>query len=204
MEELGPFPDTVSVWILPSREAFTAALSEAWGIRETACWMVGGADDHSLFLLSPGVWGDEACEHDPGDPEHRQMIVTHEAVHVYHGQVNPSPDIGLLEEIGWFVEGLATYVSGQLEASHAGRAAEAVETGVAPERLADAWSGPYRYAVSGSMVRFIDERWGRETLNEALHEQTEAEVLDVLGVSEEAFVGGWEAWTRDDPVKKRR
>lgn len=193
-DTLGPFPDTVSVQIFAHREGFTAALQEAWGIPETACWMVGAADDHSLFLLSPGVWSTEACEHDPGDSEHRRLLVTHEAVHVHHGQVNPSEDVGLLEDIGWFVEGLATYVSGQLETSHAGRAAEALAEGNGPERLADAWSGPYRYGVAGSLVEYVDEQWGRETLRAALEVTTQDQLLALLGTTEAGFLAGWESW----------
>jgi hypothetical protein len=191
---LGSFPDTVSVRIFPDRAGFTAALREAWGIPETACWMVGAADDFHLYLLSHGVWADEACEHDPADAQHRRLLVTHEAVHVYHGQVNPSEDIGLLEELGWFVEGLATWASGQLETAHAGRAAEALAGDEGPERLAEAWSGPYRYGVAGSLVAYIDDRWGRETLREALMATTEAELLALLGTSEVELLTGWRAW----------
>lgn len=193
-ERLGRFPDTAAVEIYPDRDSFSAGLREAWGIPETACWMVGAADDHNLYLLSPGTWGEEACEHDPSDAEHRRLLIAHEAVHVYHGQVNPSEDIGLLEEIGWFVEGLATWASGQLDSEHAGRAAEALADGEGPERLADAWSGPYRYGVAGSLVAYIDDRWGRETLVAALEVTTEAELLALLGTTEAGLLAGWRSW----------
>jgi hypothetical protein len=196
-EKFGRFPGTATVRIYPHREEFTQALREAWGIPETACWMVGAADDHSLYLLSPGVWEAEACEHDPDDELHRRMLVAHEAVHVYHGQDNPSEDIGLLEEIGWFSEGLATYVSGQLETSHAGRAAEAVSSGEVPGRLMDAWSGPYRYGVAGSMVEFIDAHWGRDTLTAALEVTTQDELLSLLETTESGFLADWESWVRE-------
>lgn len=197
-DAFGPFPDSVSVKIFPHREGFSAALREAWGIPETACWMVGAADDRSLFLLSPGAWRDEACEHDPGDETHRRMLVAHEAVHVFHGQVNPSEDVGLLEDIGWFVEGLATYVSGQLGAFHSGRAAEALADGGGPERLADAWSGPHRYGVAGSLVACIDERWGRPTLEAALEVTTEDELLGLLETTEADLLADWEGWLREE------
>jgi hypothetical protein len=195
---LGPFPDTVSVRIFADRAGFSAGLRDAWGIPETACWMVGAADDFHLYLLSPGVWEDEACEHDPTDAEHRRLLVTHETVHVYHGQVNPSEDVGLLEEIGWFVEGLATWASGQLETAHAGRAAEAIAAGEAPAELAEAWSGPYRYGVSGSLVAWIDDHWGREAVREALAFTSWDEFEARLGMTEPEFLAGWETWvTRD-------
>jgi hypothetical protein len=196
---LGRFPDTVSVQIFGHREGFTVALREAWGIPETACWMVGAADDHSLFLLSPGVWEAEACEHDPADEEHRRLLVTHEAVHVFHGQVNPSDDVGLLEDLGWFIEGLATYISGQLEAAHAGRAAEALSEGEGPENLAEAWSGPYRYGVAGSLVAYIDDRWGRETLRAALEVTTQDQLLNLLDTTEAGFLTAWERWVASLP-----
>lgn len=193
-EQLGRFPDTAAVEIYPDRDSFSAGLREAWGIPETACWMVGAADDHNLYLLSPGTWGEEACEHDPSDAEHRRLLIAHEAVHVYHGQVNPSEDIGLLQEIGWFVEGLATWASGQLDSAHAGRAAEALAEGEGPERLADAWSGPYRYGVAGSLVAYIDDQWGRETLGAALEVTTEADLLALLGTTEAGLLAGWRSW----------
>jgi predicted metal-dependent hydrolase len=194
---LGRFPGTAAVEIYPDREAFSAALRDAWGIPETACWMVGAADDHHLKLLSPGTWGEEACEHDPADGEHRRMLIAHEAVHVYHGQVNPSEDIGLLEEIGWFVEGLATWASGQLETAHAGRAKEALALGEGPEQLADAWSGPYRYGVAGSLVAYIDRRWGRDTLRTALKATTQAELLAILDSTEAGLLADWARWVTD-------
>ena len=197
---LGPFPDTVLVRVLPGRAAFDAALREAWAIPETACWMVGAADDHSLYLLSPAVWRAEACEHDGDDGGHRRRLITHEAVHAYHGQVNPSPDVGLLEDVGWFVEGLATYVSGQLAAEHAGRAAEAVAAGRAPVRLTEAWSGPYRYGVAGSLAAFIDRRWGRAALRRAMTATTQAGLLAPLGLDEDGFLAEWRAWVAVDAM----
>lgn len=198
VELLGAFPDTVSVRVYPSRATFSAALNEAWGLPETACWMVGGAGDHTLYLLSPGVWRDQACEHDPADRGHVRRLIAHEAVHVYHGQANPSDDLGLLEDIGWFTEGLATYVSGQLDARHAGRAAEAIAAGHAPGTLADAWSGPHRYGVAGSMVAFIDEEWGRPALHDLLSATSLTELLGTLDVDEAAFLERWRTWVVRD------
>jgi hypothetical protein len=168
-----------------------------WGIPQTACWMVGAADDHTLVLLSPGVWDtDEACEHDPDDAGHVRRLIAHEAVHVYHGQVNPSDDLGLLEEIGWFIEGLATWASGQLETDHAGRAAEALAAGAGPRDLATAWSGSYRYGVCGSLVAFIDDRWGRPVLRRAMEVISQAGLLGLLDTDEETFLADWQAWVK--------
>ncbi|MGD8496535.1 MAG: hypothetical protein PVF05_10120 [Gemmatimonadales bacterium] len=184
----------VQVHVFAHRDEFSRALREAWGIPDTQCWMVGAADDSHLYLLSPDSWMDEACEHDPSDEEHVRLLVTHELVHVYHGQINPSADVGLLEDIGWFTEGLAVYVSGQLEERHAGRAAEAIATDQAPETLATAWSGPYRYGVTGSMVAFIDAHWGRDVLRAALSATSQPELLGLLGTTEPEFFAAWRNW----------
>jgi hypothetical protein len=196
----GTFPDTVSVHLFPHREQFSAALREAWGIPDTQCWMVGAADDHALHLLSPDVWAGEACEHDGADARHRRMLIAHEAVHVYHGQINPSADLGLLEDIGWFIEGLATWASGQLETDHVGRAAEALARNAAPARLADAWSGPYRYGVTGSMVAFVDSRWGRPALQALLSAESTTGLLSMLNTTEADFLREWQEWVRRTPA----
>jgi hypothetical protein len=193
-DELGPLPDSVTVSVLPDRTSFSAALRGAWGMPDTQCWMVGAADDHALYLLAPDVWSSEACEHDADDEEGRRRLIAHELVHVYHGQVNASEDIGLLEDLGWFIEGVATYVSGQLQASHRGRAAAAIRQGQSPNRLSDAWSGSYRYGVAGSMASYIDRHWGRGVLQEALKARTRDELLGQLGVTESAFIAGWRDW----------
>ncbi|MGK7312989.1 MAG: hypothetical protein ACN0LA_12195 [Candidatus Longimicrobiales bacterium M2_2A_002] len=193
---LGDFPDPVGVRVYPTRDAFDAAVDQARGIAGTACWMVGAADDHTLHLLSPGAWREQACEHDPDDREHVRTLIAHEMVHVLHGQRNPSDDIGLLTGIGWFTEGLATWASGQLERQHAGRAAEAIRTGTAPDRLADAWAGPYRYGVAGSMVAFIDHAWGPGALRSLLPATSQEEILGTLGIDEAGFLERWKDWVR--------
>jgi hypothetical protein len=124
------------------------------------------------------------------------MLVAHEAVHVFPGQVNPSEDLGLLEDLGWFIEGLATYASGQFESSHTDRAREAVAAGVVPKRMNEAWSGPFRYGVAGSMAAFIDHQWGRQTLRDALTLTSQAALLNLLGTTEPAFLEEWESWVR--------
>ena len=59
---LGVLPErAIDLWLPVSREAFTGILNEAWGIPETACWMVGTAVDERLVLLSPSTWETDAC-----------------------------------------------------------------------------------------------------------------------------------------------
>jgi hypothetical protein len=184
------FPDPVTVIVLPDRAAFDAYASEKWGMPQTQCWMVGAAATRSLVLVSPRHWTPE-CDHDPADETHVRDIVVHELVHVFHMQHNPSDEFAGAEEVGWFAEGVATHVSGQLEMGHASRAREAVEAGAEPERLVDAWSGPYRYGVAGSLAAFIEERVGRDAYSRLLGATTQAELLEALDMTEAETLAAW-------------
>lgn len=186
-----PFRERFTVRLYPDRAAFTGFFKDAWGVPSTECWMVAAAVAKTLLMLSPRVWKEEACEHDPDNAVHVQDIVTHELVHVYHGQHNPTGDFEGLEPIGWYLEGLAIYVAGQLERDRLADPAEAIETGAAPSRLADAWSGKYRYGVSGSMVQYIDVTYGREMTTRLLAATSQEEILSALDTSEEEFLAAW-------------
>jgi len=159
-----PFDKPYTVEVFPDRKAFDTFFQKRWGIAHTERWMVAAGVADRLVLLSPRAWAKEADEHDASDRQHVREIITHEMVHVYHGQHNPSRDFDGMDDLGWFVEGLATYVSGQLELGHADDARKAIAEGKAPIHLADAWSGRYRYGVCGSMVQYVDSRYGREML----------------------------------------
>ena len=126
--------------------------------------------------------------------QHRgRDLVVHELVHVYHGQYNPTRDFTGAETVGWFAEGLATYASGQLDRGHRERAEEAVATGQVPTELVNAWSGPYRYGVCGSIVEYIDRTYGRDALVELLAVTSEEELLGVLDTTAGSLLGAWRA-----------
>jgi hypothetical protein len=69
-----------------------------------------------------------------------------------------------MDDLVWLVEGLAVYVYGQLDHARRDAARQTIAAGKAPTSLAKAWSGGFRYGVCGSMVRSIDQRYGRKTL----------------------------------------
>lgn len=192
-----PFPHPFVVHVYPNRAAFTARMREAWKEPnlETQCWMVGVGMATELMLLAPSRWRAEACEHNPDDRAALARLIVHEIVHVYHSQMNPRLDADPdgMEPLGWFVEGLAVLVSGQLDDGHLAPASEAVRVGAAPTALAAAWSGKYRYGVSGSIVGFIERAWGRPTVVALLRAQSPADVLGRLGVTEPELLARWRA-----------
>src|SRR5690349_5455128 len=87
-----PFQAPFRVTIHPDRAAFDASFPPEWGIAHTDCWMVASGVAGGVQVLSPRVWKEQACEHDPADARHVSELLAHELVHVYHGQHNPSPD----------------------------------------------------------------------------------------------------------------
>lgn len=185
-----PFARPFAVTVLPSRAALDALFAERWKAPRSACWMVAAGVGDGLFLLSPRAWKAEACEH-ASTEAHIAEIVAHELVHVFHGQQAPSPEFDGMDDVAWFAEGLATLVSGQLAGAHAGDAAAALAPGKGPARLAEAWSGRWKYGVAGSLVAFVEKAHGRAAVEKLLHVRTNAEAMAMLGTTEEAFLAAW-------------
>jgi hypothetical protein len=196
-----PFAAPVHVIVAADRENFDRALPAAWGLTPTQCWMVGVGVAQTLYVLSPRVWRTQACEHDSANSQEVQDLVTHELTHAFHGQHNPTRDFTGMDDEGWFVEGLAVLVSGQLEREHQGDAAAAIAANAAPTKLADAWSGRYRYGVSGSMAAYIDAVWGRRVLVDLLSATTNQRILARLGCTEADFIARWRVWVTATPAQ---
>jgi hypothetical protein len=189
-----PFKKGFEVEVFPDRAAFDEYFWKRWKLPKTSAWMVASGVADRLTILSPRVWKSQAEEHDSADTQHIRELVAHQLVHVYHAQHNPRPDFDGMEDIGWFVEGLAVYVSGQLERSHRTAARDALKSGKGPTRLADAWSGRYRYGVSGSMVEFVDKHYDRAVIKNLLTVVSNEEALKVLKATEGEFLEAWKAY----------
>jgi hypothetical protein len=188
-----PFTTPFVIRVFPDRAALTEHWRRAWNVPdlEPQCWMVASGTAADLSVLSPRAWRAEACEHDPADAGHTARILAHELVHVYHAQRSPHPDFEGMDPVGWFVEGVAVLASGQLQAEHTGAATRAVAEGRVPAQLEDVWSGRYRYGVAGSLVGYVDRRWGRAMTVRLLGMVTEAEMLAALGVTESLLLEEW-------------
>ncbi|MCA9676532.1 MAG: hypothetical protein KC464_15980 [Myxococcales bacterium] len=195
-----PFARPFTVAVAADR----AALDAHWGARwhrpdlRTECWMVGMGMGDELSLLSPARWGDQACEHDPVDAAARASLIAHELVHTYHAQRNPALDTDDDGEgfaaLAWLVEGVATYVSSQLDDGHLASARQVLDAGAGPTSLAEAHAGRYRYGVSGSLVAYVDATWSRAAVVDLLAVRSPDEVLARLGVDEATLLEGWRAW----------
>jgi len=189
-----PYPAQFDVRTFPDRASLNAFVAQRWGMPKTECWMVAMGAGPVLVLLDPAVWKAQACEHDGSDPRHVQQIVTHELVHVFHGQHCPQPEFDGMDDVGWFVEGLAIYAAEQLDEARMEQARSAAASGL-PRRLADAWSGNARYAVAGSLVAFLDQSRGRELVKQLMSKTTNDQILAALGTTEDGLLEDWRKWT---------
>ncbi|MEP1306988.1 MAG: hypothetical protein ABJK11_04765 [Balneola sp.] len=188
------FPEPVLITLAPNRASFTEILNNEWGIPQTACWMVATGVADFMVILSPRVWKEEACEHDPENDQHIQEIVIHELVHVFHGQHNETRDFTGAEEVGWFAEGIAVVVADQLSKERILGVIEAIKKNEIPEKLINAWSGENRYGISGSIVLYIQEKKDRSILKELLAVTSQSEFLKVIEMNEQDLLKAWEEW----------
>lgn len=185
-----PYPDPVHFRLLAERADFDDAVKK-FGLSPTQCWMVGMGVADRMVVLSPQAWKKQACEHDPADAAATRLLVKHELIHVYHGQFNPTRDFTGVDDLDWFVEGLAVYGSGQLSAGRIQRTQAAARAGQLPAGLQEVWTGADRYAFAGSLVAYVDRKWGRAAIVRLLPARSTAEALKTLGTDEPTLLAGW-------------
>lgn len=198
-----PFSYNFSIIVHPSRASLDSTWKANWHepYFRSECWMVASGVSDRLDILSPVKWEAESCEHSYQDQAATQQLITHELIHVYHGQLNKSPDLSKTDHIDWLVEGLATYGSGQLSASKKQLVRGLITQNQVPDKLSKFWTGPNKYALSGSMAWFIDTKYGRKALLALLPYSTMPEVLEQLGTTEEILINDWRNFLLSDQVK---
>ncbi|NNG11315.1 MAG: hypothetical protein HKM92_14200 [Arenibacter sp.] len=187
------FKQNFDVYLFSERDSLDKQWQKDWNMPgfKSQCWMVASGIAHRLDILSPRVWETQACEHQSKDTIATQKLIIHELVHVFHGQNNPSPTFENVENIDWLVEGLAVYVSGQLDEDRYERAKTFMQSEAGPDKLADIWKGEHRYGLAGTLVKLIDDTYGRKTLIQLMGHTSADEVLQVLAITEEELIKRW-------------
>jgi hypothetical protein len=186
-------PHPFDVYIHPNRHSLDSIWSIDWqspGFK-SECWMVASGVARKLDLLSFLQWNKEACEHSSADSVAAQKLITHELVHVYHGQHNASPDFSDVSGIDWFVEGLATLASGQYDSTRIREVKALVHSEKSPASLDDFWTGQLRYGLSGSMVQFIEVHYGHKKLLELIPFNRKEQIMQTLGTTESELLQAW-------------
>lgn len=193
-----PFASTFAVYVHPDRQSLDGQWQKDWNMPtfKSECWMVASGVATKLDLISPVQWEKEACEHSYADKVKTQQLITHELFHVFHGQLNPSPDFSAVEGIDWLVEGFATYASGQLDDGRVNEIKKAIAENKVPASLDDFWKGKLRYGLSGSVISYIDQHYGRAKLYELLKFTTKKQVLESLKLDEAKLIDQWKVFAK--------
>ncbi|MFA7421397.1 MAG: hypothetical protein WCZ90_17070 [Melioribacteraceae bacterium] len=192
------YKEQFNIFIHPNRHSLDSTWQKAWNAKDfkSECWMVASGVASRLDMISPKGWNKEACEHHYDDTISTQRLITHELVHVYHGQLNPSPDFSNVEGIDWFVEGLANYTSGQCDSLRISTIKDAISNNKIPSGLESFWTGNLRYALSGSVVMYIDIKFGRIRLKQLLSLTKKSDILSSLNTSEAKLLTEWKKYIK--------
>jgi len=184
------------IYIHPKRKSLDSTWQKDWNMPtfKSECWMVASGVAKKLDVISPKIWDKEACDHKYSDSRATEQLIWHEMVHVFHGQFNASPDFSDVEKIDWFVEGLATYASGQLDSARIADVKKAIIEKKIPTSLDNFWTGKLRYGISGSVVMYLDKKFGRTKLKALLPFNKKNEILQYLNITEEKILQEWSAF----------
>lgn len=193
------FKNDINVYLFLDRNKLDEHWQKDWNMPDfkSQCWMVGSGLESRLDLLSPIAWDEQSCEHDPTNLEEIKQLVYHELTHILHSDYNKSPKFDNINNIDWLVEGLGTYVSGQLNFKRIDRLKKHILELNETLQLSEFWKGEHRYALSGSIVAFIDKTYGRELLSNLLQYNNIDNVLEELNLTEEQLIANW----KDDLLK---
>jgi hypothetical protein len=188
-----PFIKKFDVYIFPDRSGLNKQWQKEWNdpAFQSQCWMIASGVAHRLDILSPNAWTHDACDHNGNDSMEIRQVIWHELVHVYHGQYNPDHSFSYIENLDWLVEGIATYISGQLDQKRLQRIKHAIQENKTPSSLNDFWKGQDKYGLSGSMVAYLDKLLGRNKFFALLTLTKKQEVLKGLNMSEEELISNW-------------
>jgi hypothetical protein len=179
--------------VYPDRASLTEYWRSAWSQPALVpeCWMIASATRSIAVALSPRVWAQSACGHNASDASYVRRIISHEIVHVLHGQLNPLPEVNSVASLKWLTEGLAFYAAGQLDDAGRAQLRALIAAGYAPTSLESILTGQGGYGAAASIMAYIDRRFGRATVRSLTRAGSTAEALTMLGVSEAALLQGW-------------
>ena len=190
------YKKSFNVYVHPSRTSLDSQWQKDWNMPDfkSECWMVASGVGYKLDMISPDLWDKESCEHHYADTIKTQQLITHELVHVFHGQLNASKDFSDVTGIDWFVEGLATYASGQCDSARIAEVKKAIAENKIPASLDKFWTGKLKYGLSGSVVMFIDHKYGRSKLKALLPFNKNTEILAALNTTEPVLLNEWKTY----------
>ena len=193
------FYNEFDIYIHPNRISIDSSWQKDWNIPEfkSQCWMVASGIAIKLDIISPKIWDNVSCEHIYSNTIKTQQLITHELIHVFHGQRNISPDFSNVNGIDWFIEGLATYASGQCDSIRVSEVKNAILENKMPQHLNKFWTGNLKYGLSGTVVMYLDKKYGRKKMIQLLKHNNMKEVLLSLETTELEIISGWKEYMKE-------
>src|SRR5690606_13778278 len=104
---------------------------------------------------------------------------------------NPKPDFNGMDEMGWWIEGLAVYASEQLDSARLAGLRDLMEKNAVPQTLQKFWSGKHKYGLSGSVAAWLDKTYGRAVVVQLLSCTDTSRALSVLKTDEATVLDRW-------------
>jgi hypothetical protein len=89
------------------------------------------------------------------------------------------------------VEGFAAYASGKCDKERMDAVKKSILEKTSPVVLDAFWTGNLKYGWSGSMVMYIDKKYGREKLLSLLAHTSKEEILGSLKTNEADLLKEW-------------
>lgn len=190
------FKKHFSVYVFPNRKQLDKQWQKMWNDTSfrSECWMVASGTGDRLDIVSFNSWVTDACEHKATDSLAVQKLITHELTHVFHGQYNPTGDFTGMDDMGWLVEGLATFVSGQLDNVRIKQLKTLLEKNELPGELKKIWKGKTKYGNAASLIQYIDAKYGRKKLFNLLKFTTDKDALVYLKITETDLIKNWKIY----------
>jgi hypothetical protein len=187
------FKKKFEVYFFPTRIELDKQWSKDWGGPnfKSQCWMVASGVARRLDLLSPLCWKKDACEHNAADSVEVQKIITHELVHVFHAQHNPNPTFDGMDDLSWLIEGLATFVSGQLNEERINKVSVQLKEGKNSSLSFTIMDRADKYGRAGCFVQFLEKKYGRKKLIKLLSLTDLSSILKVLKTDETSLITSW-------------
>jgi len=189
-----PFP-TIHAILAPDRNAFDSLIADVLRVeieRPSDPRRIAQPQRTDVVFLSPSVYATQsAYEYVPMD--YRRMV-HHEMVHVVQEYLSPNIETSPF----WWDEGLAVYLSEQWQYESQFRFREPV---IAAEQekcipsLADIERDPaLAYAFGWTLVRFIEQQCGRETVRRGIRQMADGDVFAAIRQARNCFERDWQAW----------
>lgn len=144
-----------------------------------------------VFLSPPAYKQHSKYEYNPGM---FRRLVFHELTHVFEEYL--TPDMETIPR--WWSEGLAAYLSGQWKHENdlgfREPVLQAMEKQAVPKLVQIEADTSLAYDFGWTMVKFIENAKGKETVSRIVKETTDGDVFRTLGEGVDNFQRKWKNW----------